>query len=170
MAAAVLAEHEAAARQAHVLRPHDLVGLRVLEHAVLVDARLVREGVLADDRLVARYGTPVMLETSREVGYRRVVLIPVRQLEECDSRVFSAMTTSSSAQLPARSPMPLIVHSTWRAPLSDGGQAVGHRHAQIVVAVHGEPRRLDPAHVLAQVAEDLRELIRDRVADGIREY
>ena len=27
-----------------------------------------------------------------------------------------AMTTSSSEALPARSPMPLIVHSTWRAP------------------------------------------------------
>jgi hypothetical protein len=28
----------------------------------------------------------------------------------------SAMTISSMAVLPARSPMPLIVHSTWRAP------------------------------------------------------
>ena len=28
------------------------------------------------------------------------------------------MTTSSSEALPARSPMPLIVHSTWRAPAS----------------------------------------------------
>ena len=26
------------------------------------------------------------------------------------------MTTSSSEQLPARSPRPLMVHSTWRAP------------------------------------------------------
>jgi len=26
------------------------------------------------------------------------------------------MTTSSSEQLPARSPMPLMVHSIWRAP------------------------------------------------------
>ena len=31
-------------------------------------------------------------------------------------RVFSAMTISSSAALPARSPKPLIVHSTCRAP------------------------------------------------------
>ena len=28
------------------------------------------------------------------------------------------MTTSSSEQLPARSPMPLIVHSIWPAPFS----------------------------------------------------
>ena len=30
----------------------------------------------------------------------------------------SAITISSIAALPARSPMPLIVHSTWRAPAS----------------------------------------------------
>ena len=28
------------------------------------------------------------------------------------------MTTSSSAALPARSPSPLIAHSTWRAPFA----------------------------------------------------
>ena len=33
-------------------------------------------------------------------------------------RTFIAITSSSSAQLPARSPMPLMVHSTWRAPPS----------------------------------------------------
>ena len=31
-------------------------------------------------------------------------------------RVCSTITISSSEQLPARSPMPLTVHSTWRAP------------------------------------------------------
>ena len=33
-------------------------------------------------------------------------------------RTLSAITISSSAALPARSPMPLTVHSTWRAPAS----------------------------------------------------
>ena len=56
MAAAVLAEHEVGAREPDILRSHDLVGARMLEHAVLVDPRLVRERVLADDRLVAGYG------------------------------------------------------------------------------------------------------------------
>ena len=32
------------------------------------------------------------------------------------ARVCSAITTSSSEELPARSPMPLIVTSAWRAP------------------------------------------------------
>ncbi len=31
-------------------------------------------------------------------------------------RTVMAMTTSSRLQLPARSPMPLMVHSIWRAP------------------------------------------------------
>ena len=37
----------------------------------------------------------------------------------CTSRrVRSSITISSSEQLPARSPMPLTAHSTWRAPAS----------------------------------------------------
>ena len=32
------------------------------------------------------------------------------------ARVWSSITISSSAALPARSPIPLIAHSTWRAP------------------------------------------------------
>ena len=58
---------------------------------------------------------PVMLEISREVGYRRLVLMAVLTLKNA-ARVFSAITTSSSEQLPARSPMPLMVHSICRAP------------------------------------------------------
>jgi hypothetical protein len=34
----------------------------------------------------------------------------------CPGAVRTAMTISSSAALPARSPRPLMVHSTWRAP------------------------------------------------------
>ena len=51
----------------------------------------------------------------------------------------------------------------------DGGQAVGDRHAQIIVTVHGEPDFVDAAHVLAQVAEQLGELIGHGVADRVRD-
>ena len=50
--ARVAAEHELLGVLADVLRPHDFVGPRVLQHAVLVDAGFVREGVAPDDRLV----------------------------------------------------------------------------------------------------------------------
>ena len=46
-----------------------------------------------------------------------VVSMPVAK-GMMSSRTFIAMTTSSSAVLPARSPMPLIVHSICRAPAS----------------------------------------------------
>ena len=50
----------------------------------------------------------------------------------------------------------------------DGGQAVGHRHAQIIMTVDRKADLVDAAHVLAQVAEQLREFIRDGVADRVR--
>ena len=49
----------------------------------------------------------------------------------------------------------------------DGRQAVGHRHAEIVVAVHRQADLVDAAHVLAQVAEQLGELIGHGVADRV---
>ncbi|MNG14795.1 hypothetical protein D3C84_985810 [compost metagenome] len=60
-------------------------------------------------------GKPVMPETMREVlrmcGVSMRVCTPSRS-----ARVLIAMTISSSAALPARSPRPLMVHSTCRAP------------------------------------------------------
>ena len=44
------------------------------------------------------------------------VWTPLRVGWNCVGRVRSAITTSSSDALPARSPRPLIVTSTWRAP------------------------------------------------------
>ena len=46
-----------------------------------------------------------------------MVSIPVVRSKK-SLRVLTAMTTSSSEVLPARSPRPLIVHSIWRAPPS----------------------------------------------------
>ncbi len=60
--------------------------------------------------LLRGIGMPVMLDTRRLVGYSRAVCTPVFRLKKA-ARVASAITTSSSEQLPARSPMPLMVHS-----------------------------------------------------------
>ncbi len=59
---------------------------------------------------------PVTRLTRRLVGTRSSVRMPVRQPPYRSGRVARAMTISSSAALPARSPMPLIVTSTCRAP------------------------------------------------------
>ena len=45
-----------------------------------------------------------------------LVLMPRVESPKKSPRVLQAMTISSSAALPARSPMPLMVHSTCRAP------------------------------------------------------
>ena len=55
-AARVLAHHKRRLTDADRLRRHDLVGLGVLQHAILMDAALVREGIPADDRLVVLHG------------------------------------------------------------------------------------------------------------------
>mmetsp|Transcript_6179 Transcript_6179/g.18269 ORF Transcript_6179/g.18269 Transcript_6179/m.18269 type:complete len:272 (-) Transcript_6179:504-1319(-) len=63
---------------------------------------------------------PVYSATMREVGVMCVASTAVRRRgEKCVGPLsLSAMTTSSRAALPARSPMPLMVHSIWRAPCS----------------------------------------------------
>src|ERR1700704_7194531 len=60
-------------------------------------------------------GKPVMLDTSLDAATICVVSMRVVQ-GNTSLRVLTAITTSSSDALPARSPRPLIVHSTWRAP------------------------------------------------------
>ena len=62
-------------------------------------------------------GYPVSRETRRLVRASSRVLTPV-SIPIASWRVRSSITISSSAALPARSPMPLIAHSTWRAPAS----------------------------------------------------
>ena len=109
----VLAENQPVAGQPDRFRSHDLVGCLVLEHAVLMDARLVRKGIVADDRLVDRDRNAGDL---RQQAAGRVDLlgddVARRRRRTRRARVLIAITTSSSEVLPARSPMPLIVHST----------------------------------------------------------
>ncbi len=56
-------------------------------------------------------------DTSFEEGTIWVASMRVSTGNTSD-RVRTAITTSSSEALPARSPSPLTVHSTWRAPAS----------------------------------------------------
>ena len=58
---------------------------------------------------------PVMVASSLLVFRMCSVVMPVRT-SKAAARARSTIATSSSAALPARSPMPLMVHSTCRAP------------------------------------------------------
>ena len=52
----MLAHDQRGFLQADALRRHDLEGLGMLEHAVLMNAALMREGIPPDDRLVVLDG------------------------------------------------------------------------------------------------------------------
>ena len=82
------------------------------------------------------------------------------------ARVFSTITISSSEQLPARSPMPLTVHSTWRAPFWIAAERVGDRQAEIVVAVDADDAPTSPS-ALRDLADQRAVLLGDGVADGV---
>jgi len=47
------------------------------------------------------------------------------------------------------------------------GQRIGHRHAQVVVAMHAPDRLVAVGHALAQHADELAEQLGHRVADGV---
>ena len=116
MAPGMLAERQRH-RQAELVRVDDLVGRDVLEQPVLVDAGLVREGIGAHDRLVRRHrraGEP--LDEARG-GSDRETSMAVCACR-ASPRTRRAITISSSDALPARSPIPLTVHSICCTPAS----------------------------------------------------
>ena len=64
----------------------------------------------------------------------------------------SAITTSSSEALPARSPMPLMRALHLPRAARDRRQRVGDRHAQIVVAVDRDHRLVGVRARVSQIA------------------
>ncbi len=151
-----------------VVGVHDLVGRALLEHAVLVDAGLVREGVAPHDRLVRlhRVAGQARHEPARARDLARVDAGP--QVRRVDSRVCSSITISSSEALPARSPIPLTAHSTWRQPAVQRRRTSWRRRGprslwQCTETTHVAQARHEPVELL----EHRRVLVRHRVADGV---
>jgi hypothetical protein len=110
----------------------------MLEHAVLVDARFVCEGVshrrwpCCADRL------PTMFDSMREVGIEPGRVDAGVQVEERVARLqrhddFFERTVAGAFADAVDGALDLAGAGDHR------GQAVGHRHAEIVVAVHREP-------------------------------
>src|ERR1041385_2203539 len=108
--------------------------------------------------------TPVTCDSRRLVRYSSRVSTLQRNDASC-GRTWLAITISSSAALPARSPIPLTVHSTCPAPPA----TVGGGEAQIVMTVRRERDPGGSGDALADGAEDLRVLRREREAHGVRQ-
>ena len=107
-----------------------------------------------------------MLATRRLVGYRREVCTPVRTLKKAGARGDRHHDFLERAVAGALADA--VDRAFDLARTGDHGrEAVGDRHAEIVVTVHRQRDLVDAAHVLAQVAEYLAELVRHRVADGV---
>ena len=87
-----------------------------------MNAGTVGKGVRPNHSLGARDGNPLMAATMRLVLTSSFVRIPVPAPEKKSGRECSAMTTSSRAVFPARSPMPLMVPSHLLRPGTDGSQ------------------------------------------------
>ena len=107
--------------------------------------------------------TPTIDDSALLVGTSACVWMPV----ECGSvgAHFERHHEFFERRVPARSPMPLIVHSTWRAPACTCGQRVRDGKSQIVVAVRGQDRTV--ADALSDRGEHTLDIGRQRIADSI---
>ncbi|MPL94951.1 hypothetical protein SDC9_41114 [bioreactor metagenome] len=165
-AARMLAHRDVGLGDADIGGLHDLEGLDVLQHAVLMDARLVQEGVLADDRLVELHREARDLaDAAAEVHDLRGVdaggvghqiathLHRHHHLFECGVAGAFAQAVDRAFDLP-------------RAR-GNGGERVRRRHAEVVVAMGGEDDLVGARHLFEQHRDDLGRFLRQGIADGI---
>ena len=133
---------------------------------MLVNARLVAEGIGAHDGLVGLH-----LQT-REVGYETAGPHELRGIDvggQPDQVAARPDGHHDLLQGGVASPLADAVDSALylTGPGPDGRQAVGHRQAQVVVAVHSDHRLVDVGHILQDAADEGLELVRDGVAHGV---
>ena len=164
--ARMLAEHELGAGGAHRFRPHDFVGERVLQHAVLMDAGLVSEGVCADDRLVGGHA-------DADGGRQR--LAGRHQPRRHDPRVEGqglaphVQRHHDFLERGVAGPLADAVDGAFHLAGAgfDRGEGVGHGQAQVVVAVRRQRDLV--AHAGAHAVEHPGDVRRQGVAHRVRE-
>src|SRR5579875_1824859 len=166
MPAAVFAQHQLRLRYADVLWVHDLIGGALLEHAVLMDAGFVGESVLADDGLVALHlnAGDVRDEPAGriqflgiDVGrYPEVILPRPHSHDDLFERAVAG-------------PLADAVDGAFdlARAFQDGGETVGHGHAEIVVTVNADDGLVDVADVFFQMGDGGRVLTGNGVADRV---
>ena len=162
-----LAEREAVVAPADRFGAHDLVGFAVFQHAILMNAGFVRKSVGADDRLVRlhriagdagdQFGRRHDLRgVDAGVAFEEILPRAHRHHHFFERSIAGALAESvDSAFDLARA-------------IGDGSQRIGDRKAEIVMAMHRPHRLIGIRNALAQIADQAAELLRHRVADGIR--
>ncbi len=131
----MLAHHQRGLLHARPFPQHDLVGLRVFEHTVLMDAAFMREGITPDDGLVVlhreRRRRRHHLRRARQHG--GVDLVPVRQLVVANLHGHHNFLKRGIARTLADA-----VDGAFDLPCTaaHARHRVGDGHAKIVVAMH----------------------------------
>jgi hypothetical protein len=136
MPATVFAEHQVAAREAHILGAHDLVGRKMFEHAVLMDAGLMREGILADHRLVAR---DRLAGNARDQARGRVELRRLHAITDIEERGACLERHHDFLERAVAGALADAVDGALylTCPTFHPSQRVCNGHAEIVMAVRG---------------------------------
>ena len=162
----MLADDKVALGAAHGLRRHDLVGLAVLEHAVLVDAGLVGKGVGADDGLVVRDG---LADDHGEQAAGGVELLGLNVAFEAVVVLAHAQGHGDLLEGGVAGALAYAAEGDFGLAHADaeGGQGVGHAEAEVVVAVHGEDGLVGAGRVFDDVVQQLDVLGGLGVAHGV---
>ena len=150
----MFAQHDQAFRP-HRFGVHNLVGLAVPQHAVLMDARLVGEGVAPHHRFVERHHVTGQPGHQPAGGHDLLGVGPHFHTEMILTgfdRHNHLLGGSVACPLPDAVDGPLNL----TGPGVDGGQGVGHRQPQVVVAVGGDDHIVPPAgHLVVHPAQQL---------------
>ena len=148
------------------LRGDDFVGVFRLEHAILVDAGAVGEGVGPDDGLVGLHRHVAEL-ADQGAGAMDLAVADIGVHPEQVGAGFE--DHRHLFQRAVAGPLADAVDGALdlAGPHLHGADGVGHREAQIVVAVHRDDGLIDVGDPVEQGLDDAGELGRYRVAHGI---
>ncbi len=165
--AGVLAEHDRVLRDTDGFRSHDLVGFLVGHYAVLVDACLVCERICTDDRLGR-------CNSNAGNGLDHAACtVDLGGLDvAADTEVIGTGLERHDALLHGGVACALADAVDGALDLVNTGfnacQRVCNCHAEVVVHVAGQDYVLDTLGVLTQILDAGCVLLRNHVADGIR--
>jgi len=165
-ATGMLAQNDMAVADPDGLGRHNLVGDFLLDQAVLMDAGFVRERVGADDGLVRLHGYAGNLRQQAR-GFINLICFDLGGKAE---HIFSrGQRHDDFFHRRVSGPFPDAVDRALHLPgaRADGGERIGHRQPQIVVAVDGDDRIAHVFHTIEQKGDEAAELFGNGVADRV---
>ena len=159
-------EHDLGLAGADLFRIDDLIGVALLQHAVLMDAGGMRERVGADDSLVHLHvdagdgrNQAGSLEELAGVDVGVGVKLPTVHLDAHDHFLHGRVACTLAQAVDGALDLGCAVFNA--------RQRQGRGHAQVVVAMHRHGDVLDAANVLHEVPDATAELVGQAVTGGI---